>query len=51
MSRYTGPIYKKSRHLGFSLLETGKELVKRPYGPGQHGNDKRRGKHLNTNFN
>ena len=44
MSRYTGPMYKKSRHLGFSLLETGKELVKRPYGPGQHGNDKRRGK-------
>ena len=28
MSRYTGPMYKKSRHLGFSLLETGKELVK-----------------------
>ena len=44
MARYTGPMYKKSRHLGFSLLETGKELVKRPYGPGQHGNDKRRGK-------
>ena len=44
MSRYTGPVYKKSRHLGFSLLETGKELVKRPYGPGQHGNDKKRGK-------
>ena len=44
MSRYTGPIYKKSRHLGFSLLETGKELAKRPYAPGQHGNDKRRGK-------
>ena len=44
MSRYTGPMYKKSRHLGFSLLETGKEHVKRPYGPGQHGNDRRRGK-------
>ena len=44
MSRYTGPMYKKSRHLGFSLLESGKELVKRPYGPGAHGNDKRRGK-------
>ena len=44
MSRYTGPTYKKSRHLGFSLLETGKELAKRPYGPGQHGNDRRRGK-------
>ena len=44
MSRYTGPMYKKSRHLGFSLLESGKELTKRPYAPGQHGNDKRRGK-------
>ena len=44
MSRYTGPMYKKCRHLGFSLLETGKELAKRPYAPGQHGNDKRRGK-------
>lgn len=44
MSKYTGPIYKKSRYLGFSLLETGKELTKRPYGPGQHGNDKKRGK-------
>ena len=44
MSRYTGPMYKKSRALGFSLSETGKELVKRPYAPGQHGNDKKRGK-------
>ena len=44
MSKYTGPMYKKSRYLGFSLLETGKELTKRPYGPGQHGNDKKRGK-------
>ena len=44
MSRYTGPMYKKSRHLGFSLLENGKELTKRPYAPGQHGNDKKRGK-------
>lgn len=44
MSRYTGPMYKKSRALGFSLLENGKELAKRPYAPGQHGNDKKRGK-------
>lgn len=36
--RYTGPAYKKSRRVGISTLETGKELVKRPYGPGQHGN-------------
>ena len=37
MSKYTGPIYKKSRRLGFSILETGQELVKKPYAPGQHG--------------
>lgn len=42
MSRYTGPAYKKSRRLGFSTLETGKELAKRPYAPGQHGNDRRK---------
>jgi len=42
MARYTGPVYKKSRRLGFSLLENGKELAKRPYAPGQHGNDTRR---------
>lgn len=37
MSRYTGPSYKKARRVGFSILENGKELSKRPYGPGQHG--------------
>lgn len=42
MSRYTGSIYKKSRHLNFSILETGEELKKRPYGPGQHGQDRKR---------
>ena len=42
MSKYTGPVYKKSRHLGFSTLETGQELAKRPYGPGQHGNARRK---------
>ena len=35
--RYTGSDWKRSRRLGFSTLETGKELQKRPYGPGQHG--------------
>ncbi|MCI8547731.1 MAG: 30S ribosomal protein S4 [Bacilli bacterium] len=38
MSRYTGPNYKKARRVGFSITETGKELARRPYGPGQHGN-------------
>jgi small subunit ribosomal protein S4 len=40
--RYTGSDWKRSRRLGFSTLETGKELAKRPYGPGQHGNDRKR---------
>ena len=42
MSRYTGSTWKKSRHLGFSILETGDELKKRAYGPGQHGQDRKR---------
>src|SRR5512133_551234 len=40
--RYTGSDWKRSRRLGFSTLETGKELAKRPYGPGQHGNDRKK---------
>lgn len=40
MSRYTGPVYKKGRRLNFSILENGKEIAKRPYAPGQHGNDR-----------
>lgn len=42
MSRYTGPVYKKSRRLGFSVLENGKELAKRPYAPGIHGTSRRK---------
>ena len=42
MARYTGPMYKKSRRFGFSVLESGKELAKRPYAPGEHGQDRRR---------
>ncbi len=38
MSRYTGSSYKQARRVGFSVSETGKELARRPYGPGQHGN-------------
>ena len=38
MARYTGSINRVSRRLGFSTLENGKELAKRPYAPGQHGN-------------
>ena len=42
MSRYTGSSYKQARHTGFSILENGKELARRPYGPGQHGQDRKR---------
>lgn len=37
MSRYTGSTWKISRRLNYSISETGKELRKRPYAPGQHG--------------
>ena len=40
--RYTGSDWKRSRRLGFSTLETGKELSKRPYGPGQHGANRKK---------
>ena len=42
MSRYTGSTYRKARRVGFSILENGKELAKKPYGPGQHGNDRKK---------
>ncbi|MBU0997463.1 MAG: 30S ribosomal protein S4 [Firmicutes bacterium] len=37
MSRFTGSNWKVSRRLGYSISETGKELNKRPFPPGQHG--------------
>ena len=37
MARYTGPSWKIARRLKYSISETGKELGKRPYAPGQHG--------------
>lgn len=42
MARYTGPAYKKSRRLGFSTLENGKDLARRPFAPGAHGKDRRK---------
>jgi small subunit ribosomal protein S4 len=45
MSRYTGSINRKSRRLGFSILETNKEFSKgkkRTYAPGQHGQNNRK---------
>lgn len=41
MARMTGSVWKQSRRLGFSVLETGEELNKRAYIPGQHGPTKR----------
>lgn len=48
MARYTGPVWKKSRRLHFSILETGEEFAprkngtpRRQYAPGQHGPTKR----------
>ena len=41
MSRYTGPSFKKARRVGFSISETGKDIARRPYGPGQHGQDRK----------
>ena len=41
MARYIGSSYKRSRSVGFSTLENGKELARRPYRPGQHGSDRK----------
>lgn len=37
MATNTGPVWRISRRLNFSILETGKELQKKHYIPGQHG--------------
>ena len=42
MARYTGPSYRKSRRLKFSILETGKELTRKPNIPGEHGKDRQK---------
>lgn len=42
MARYTGPNNKKARRVSFSILENGKDIAKRSYGPGQHGKDRKR---------
>jgi small subunit ribosomal protein S4 len=39
MSRYTGPSWKISRRLNYSISGTGKEIAKRAYAPGQHGKE------------
>ena len=47
MARNTGPTWRISRRLNFSILETGEELAKRPYIPGQHGSASKRIKQSN----
>lgn len=47
MARNTGPVWRISRRLNFSVLETGEELKKRPYIPGQHGSLSKRVKQSN----
>ena len=47
MARYTGPVWRISRRLNFSILESGKELSKRAYIPGQHGGATKRIKQSN----
>ena len=47
MARNTGPTWRISRRLNFSVLETGQELTKRPYIPGQHGSASKRVKQSN----
>ncbi len=42
MSRYIGPVYKKSRRYGFSTLETGKELRRKQAAPGIHGTSRKK---------
>ena len=41
MSDVHSSTWKKSRRLNYSILETGEELARRPYPPGQHGKTKR----------
>ena len=42
MSRSAGSTWKQSRRLSYSVSETGKELNKRPYAPGQHGQKRKK---------
>ena len=47
MARNTGPVWRISRRLNFSILETSEELTKRPYIPGQHGSPTKKVKQSN----
>ena len=44
MARYTGPRSRIARRFGEPIFGPDKALAKKAYGPGQHGNQRRRGK-------
>ena len=44
MARYTGPKTKIARKFGEPIFGEDKSFEKRNYPPGQHGNNRRRGK-------
>ena len=44
MARYIGPKSKIARKFGEPVFGSDKSFEKRNYPPGQHGNNKRRGK-------
>jgi small subunit ribosomal protein S4 len=44
MARYTGPTSRIARRFGEPIFGPDKALAKKAYGPGQHGNQRRRGK-------
>tara|TARA_B100001142_G_scaffold118468_1_gene120580 strand:+ start:15804 stop:16409 length:606 start_codon:yes stop_codon:yes gene_type:complete len=44
MARYTGPTSRISRRFGEPIFGPDKALAKKAYAPGQHGNQRRRGK-------
>ena len=44
MARYTGPKSRIARRFGEPIFGPDKALARKAYGPGQHGNQRRRGK-------
>jgi len=44
MARYTGPKTKIARKFGEAIFGDDKSFEKRNFPPGQHGNNRRRGK-------
>ena len=44
MARYTGPKTKIARRMGEPIFGPDSSFEKRKYPPGQHGNNRRRGK-------